>query len=119
MEHRNLSFRLKLIKKEDLPGIGGTPIKINLGVYEPIKQGSIVKYDKNKFSLQDIKDAIGALYTQPQPKQRSIKLVTNKAGLDLFNKALNEESLKQSKKDEYRKKFRFRSKILKQTYKFG
>jgi hypothetical protein len=119
MEHRNLSFRLKLIKKEDLPGVGGTPIKINLGVYEKVKQGNIVKYDRNKFSLQEMKDAIGALYTQPQPKQRSVKLVTNQAGLDLFNEALKKEFLKQSKKDEYRKKFRFRSKILKQTYKFG
>ena len=119
MNPSTLSFKLKLTKK-DFPGLDGTPIKVKLGgIYDQVKQENVVKYDKGKLSLQEMKDAIGALYTQPQPQQRKVKLITDQAGMDLFNEALKKEFLKQSKKDEYRKKFDFRSKILKQTYKFG
>lgn len=110
-ETLEIIFRFKITKK-DLPGIGNTPIKLEIktgvGLYQQLKQGNKIKYNTGKFSLQPY----------VEDPNRNVKIVTNQAGMDAFNNAIKEQN-KKAKEDEYRKKFRFRSKIFKQTYKFG
>jgi hypothetical protein len=81
------------------------------GLYQQLRNG-YVPPDK-PFTLELLKQTISQLH---QPADRGVKIVTNQAGLDMFNEAMAEQ-LKQ-KENEYRKRFSFKSEIFKQTYKF-
>ena len=50
----------------------------------------LTKKDKPVFNLKMIEDALSELYYN-KPRDRSIKLVTNSAGLDMINKAMKAE----------------------------
>lgn len=69
---QKINFRLRLVRKPRSPK----------GIYEQLDDIAVVPYDPNKFSSQ-------------KPAQRQVKIVTNQAGLDLFNKALQQEIKKQ------------------------
>lgn len=97
---QKINFKLRLVRKPRTPQ----------GVYEQLKGGTAVAYDTGKFSLDEMKKAFAELYPKKQPAQRQVKLVTNQAGLDLFNKALQKEFKKQ-KHD--RKRLSIKSKIFK------
>lgn len=90
-EQRNaIKFKINLSKKDlpDLPGIGGTPLKIRVsnGLYKQ-PQKSKKTYSLGNISLTDMKKVLE----------------------DYYNK---------TDKNEYRKKFNIRSEVFKQTYKF-
>lgn len=114
-ETLEIIFRFKITKK-DLPKIDKTLIKTGVGLYQQLKQVNKVGLN-GPISLQGLNQVISNLYIKNPT--RNVKIVTNQAGMDAFNNALLEEQIKKAKEDEYRKKFRFRSKIFKQTYKFG
>ena len=100
---QKINFRLRLVRKP-------RP-KTGPGLWEQLEMDvKAIPYDKSKFSLDEMKKAFAALYTQKQPAQRQVKLVTNLAGLDLFNKALQQE-IKKQKHD--RKRLSIKSKIFK------
>ncbi len=84
---QKINFRLRLVRKPRSPK----------GIYEQLDDIAVVPYDPNKFSSQ-------------KPAQRQVKIVTNQAGLDLFNQALQKEFKKQ-KHD--RKRLSIKSKIFK------
>ena len=69
---QKINFRLRLVRKPRSPK----------GIYEQLDDIAVVPYDPNKFSSQ-------------KPAQRQVKIVTNQAGLDLFNQALQKEFKKQ------------------------
>jgi hypothetical protein len=115
-QNLSFSFKIKLTKK---PQAAWKINKESQGLYSQLSQNNANKsaYDPGKFSLDSMREAIGEFFTEKQ-KTRSVKLVTTQAGKDLFDKALLEEMQKYVN-NEYRKKLSFRSKIFKQTYKFG
>lgn len=96
---QKINFKLRLVKKPRTPQ----------GIYEQLKGGTAVAYDTGKFSLDEMKKAFAEMYAK-KPAQRSVKIVTNQAGLDMFNKALQQEFKKQ-KHD--RKRLSIKSKIFK------
>lgn len=114
-QNLNTSFKLKLIKKPEAAWCNS--ILQSQGLYEQLRQNANkTSYNPGPISLQDLQKAVGELYVKDNT--RSVKLVTNQAGLDLINEAFLKEAKKQIQKNEHRKKLSFRSKILKQTYKF-
>jgi hypothetical protein len=122
MTKNEVVFKFKITKK-DYPGIWGEEsvekIKTgNLGgVYQKLQGGNPV-YNKGSFSLAEMSKAIGEVFIKDPARTSQIVIHTNQAGMDLFNKALEKEQIKKAK-NEHRKKLSFRSKIFKQTYKFG
>lgn len=117
-QNLSTSFKLKLVKKPQ--AAWNDKKRVGQGLYSKLSQNNANKmtYNSGSFTLQDVEKAFGELL-QNQTKERKVKIITNQAGVDLFNKALLEEQLKKVKENEYRKKLSFRSKIFKQTYKFG
>ena len=91
-------------------------IRINDPKIIPTKVPEYITYNKESFSLDLFKKAIKDYLEQP--KIRGNKVITDKHGKKIFDKALLNEFINFNK-NEYRKKFSFRSKIFKQTYKFG
>lgn len=81
---QKINFRLRLVRKPRSPK----------GIYEQLDDIAVVPYDPNKFSLDEMRKAFAEMYSQ-KPAQRQVKIVTNQAGLDLFNKALQQEIKKQ------------------------
>lgn len=81
---QKINFKLRLVRKPKTPK----------GLYEQLEAGTAVVYDTSKFSLDEMKKAFAEMYSQ-KPAQRQVKIVTNQAGLDLFNKALQQEIKKQ------------------------
>jgi hypothetical protein len=118
MSMKNQTFKLKLVKKSEVPWPEPKK-KMGQGLYQQLK-GQPVRSDPKEFSLDLLKDTFADLFAN-QPKERTIKIHTNQAGMDLFNKAVMEQATKATKniKNEYRKRFSFQSEIFKQTYKFG
>lgn len=99
---QKIKFKLRLVKK---PGIKTGP-----GLWEQLESDvKAIPYDKGKFSLGEMKKVFTELYGN-KPAQRSVNIVTNQAGLDMFNKALQQEFKKQ-KHD--RKRLSIKSKIFK------
>ena len=88
--------------------------RVGMGLYQQLKSGNQVNYNTQPFTMDTLKQAMGGLLQQPV--DRKVKIITNQAGLDMFNEAMAEQ-LKQ-KENEYRKRFSFKSEIFKQTYKF-
>lgn len=114
-ESSSINFKLKLIKKE-LPK---TAKVLGAGLYQQMKNSSKVEYNRGEFSIETLKDVFGDLFNQTiKGNNRQVKVYTNQAGMNEFEKALKEGMIKTIKKDEHRKKLDFRSKIFKQTYKF-
>jgi hypothetical protein len=117
-QNLSISFKLKLTKKPQAAWKDNR--KLGQGLYAQLSQNNAnkVTYNSGQFSLNDMQKAIGDLFIKDPTRTRTIKLHTDQAGMDMFNKALLEEQLKKVKQNEYRKKLSFRSKIFKQTYKF-
>lgn len=94
--------------------------EFNRGLYNQMKTGgTTVPYNKGEFSIDNLKEVFGDLFNKTtKGNNRQVKIITNQEGCNEFEKALKEQVAKTIKKDEYRKKLDFRSKILKQTYKF-
>lgn len=116
-ENLNFSFKIKLIKKE-LPK---TPKVLGTSIYQQMKNnGTTIKYNSGQFSTDNLKEVLEELFTRnTQANNRQIKVITNQAGMNAFEKALKEEVTNLiNKKDEHRKKLDFRSEVFKQTYKF-
>lgn len=58
----NASFKLKLIKKD-------RPIKrLSSGIYEQLKNGNRVTYNRSDFSLKDIEQALTDLFYNKKTK---------------------------------------------------
>jgi hypothetical protein len=96
VQNLNTNFKIKIKRREDLPGIGMTAFTVNItdsinnkGIYTTMKNGTRVKY--SKLSLKEVEEALTQLFYG-----REIK----------------------NKENEYRKEFSIGSKIFKQTYKF-
>lgn len=99
---QKIKFKLRLVKKPR--------VKTGPGLWEQVEMDvKAVPYDKGKFSLDEMRKAFAEMYAN-KPAQRSVKIVTNQAGLDLFNKALQQE-IKKQKHD--RKRLSIKSKIFK------
>jgi hypothetical protein len=97
-----MKFKLKLVKQ--------SRPKVDPGLWEQLDQDfKLISYDKGKFSLGEMKKVIGEMYTK-KPTQRSVKITTNQAGYELFQKALENEFKKQ-KND--RKRLSIKSKVFK------
>lgn len=88
-QNLNISFKIKIIKKKDLPAQDIVFSK-GPGLYKQLRSDGNAKpvYNRGQFSLEMLEQVFQDLYDKKQ-------------------------------KDEYRKKFSIRSKIFKQTYKFG
>lgn len=118
-QNLSISFKLKLTKKPQAAWCND--VVKGQGLYSQLSQNNAnkVTYNPGSFSLNEMQKAIGNFFTQRNQGQRQTKIHMNKAAEELFNKALMEELQKQIQKNEHRKKLSFRSKIFKQTYKFG
>lgn len=90
-------FKLRLVKKP----------RASEGLYQQLNSGH--RYDYKDFSLDDMKKALTEMYGL-KPQTRSVKITTNQAGLDLFQKALKQQS-KTFKND--RKRLSIKSKVFK------
>jgi len=117
-QNLNTSFKIKLIRKPEAAWCDNA-VK-SQGLYQKLRSQNANKYSYNSgsFNLQDMQKVVGDFFAQRNQNQREVKIYGNKAAEELLNKALMEE-LKKYAKDEHRKKLSFRSKIFKQTYKFG
>src|SRR5688572_16612273 len=104
----SFSFKIKLTKKKN-------PVqKIeSSGLYKQMKSGNRVSYNKTSFSMQDIQAAMSQVFIKDPT--RTVKIVTNRAGAEMFEEALKKEFEKTKYKDEHRKKIDFRSEVFKQT----
>lgn len=115
-ESSSFSFKIKLIKK-DLPKV---VIKGSSGIYQQMKNNgnTAVAYNRGEFSVDSLREVFGDLFNKTtKTNTRQVKIITNQAGMNMINKALELEA-KNFKNNEHRKKLDFRSKIFKQTYKF-
>ena len=98
-----MKFKLRLVRN-DKP-----KIKVGTGIWQQLeKKGNIIPYSTGQFTMPNLSS----------PPKRTVKLMTNEAGMKLFQQALEKEANKK-KENEYRKRFSLKSKIFKQTYKFG
>lgn len=99
---QKINFKLRLVRKPR--------VKTGPGLWEQLDADvKAIPYDKGKFSLDEMKKVFSEMYSQ-KPAQRQVKIVTNQAGYDLFNKALQQE-LKKQKHD--RKRLSIKSKVFK------
>jgi len=71
--------------------------KSSAGIYHKMKDnGNLVQYNRGEFSINLLRDIFGDLfYRRVDIKNRRVKIYTNEAGFDLFNKA-NKEDLMNS-----------------------
>jgi hypothetical protein len=101
-QNSNSNFKIKISKKNSFPGIGNQEFKLTFdqtfdvktrihskGIYQQIKSNGN-RVVYDKLSLKEIEEAFSELFYGKKPN-----------------------------KDEHRKKISFRSKVFKQTYKFG
>ena len=83
----NLKFKLKLVKQDK-----AIQRSKKIGLYQQLKAGNTYVYDKNAFSISELEKALEKLQSRQAIPDRRIKLVTDKTGLELFNKALQKAS---------------------------
>lgn len=114
-QNLSINFKIKLTKKPQ------PEIKYGKGLYEQlkVKPGSNhVGYDSSNFSMKLFEEAIANVFIKDPA--RNVKIITNAAGEELLKQAFEKEVNKILKEqNEHRKKLSIRSKIFKQTYKFG
>lgn len=119
-QNSNTSFKIKLTKINNFPGINNTQFKVKLGegLYQKYKNSQPVVYGTpGDFSMKLFEESLQEVFMQPQ--ERKVKIVMNEGAKKLFDQALMERFTKNYNKNEYRKGLSFKSKIFKQTYKFG
>jgi hypothetical protein len=109
-QNLNTNFKFKIEKR------GKSPVLKGQGIYAQMVDPNSYKSQKiENLNLSEIKTAILKYYNDA-PQKRELTILTNIIGAENLEKAL--EQLK-NKKDEHRKRLSFKSKIFKQTYKFG
>ncbi len=119
-QNSNINFKLTLHKKTPLRN----PLS-GVGLYKQLTdKPNTAQYPGTSgqpFTLKVLEETMKDLFFGNTSGQRTVKLYTNNAGYEAFQQAVDEELklLKEKEKNEYRKGFNIKSKIFKQTYKFG
>lgn len=96
MQNSKINFKMKIVGEKEL-----------------------ISGDQPGVEFERMMISLDALFNQPTPKLRTIKIHTNEAGVKLFQQALQTELNKKSKSiaNEYRKGTNIPNKINKQTRK--
>lgn len=72
------------------------PVKFHAGLYRQMLKGNVIYYDRGKFTINILRNALNDLfYQRVRPEERSALIYTNEAGMDLVSKALKEDALGQ------------------------
>ena len=70
----------------------GRPTRAKQGLWQQLHLGNVIYYDRGQFSLNLIRTAIGDLfYNRVLLKDRSVKIYTNRSGMELASTAIRKD----------------------------
>lgn len=70
----------------------GRPTRAKQGLWQQLHLGNVIYYDRGQFSLNLIRTAIGDLfYNRVLIKDRSVKIYTNRSGMELASTAIRKD----------------------------
>jgi len=70
----------------------GRPTRAKQGLWQQLHLGNVIYYDKGQFSLNLIRSAVGDLfYNRVLIKDRSVKIYTNRSGMELASTAIRKD----------------------------